>query len=183
VDRDLKLAECVASKWRVPRFGTTFREVAPDGADVAILAIPPGERFSVLKDLVGVRALLVEKPLGRTESEGRDFLNACAARNILVQVNLWRRADERMRELASKREELVGRVQAAFAVYGNGLHNNGTHIVDAIRMVLGEVRSVWSAPSTLTLANGPIDGDVHVSSVLMLETGVAVHLAPLDFKS
>jgi predicted dehydrogenase len=183
VDRDLGVVDRVRTQWRVPHGGSTIavacRAYEPE---VAVLATPPGERAQIIEELPSLRAVLVEKPLGTTEESSREFLKLCRTRNILVQVNLWRRADERMRDLAARRGALLGDVQAAFALYGNGLHNNGTHIVDLVRMVLGEITHVRSAPETLRDAHGPIPGDVHVAATLVLAGGLTVHIAALDFR-
>ena len=179
---DAPLAK-VRERWGVTRTGKTVKEACRDYApELAILATPPGERFEAIEDLPSLRAVIVEKPLGTTEAESRKFLAACRARNILVQVNLWRRADDRMRDIAARRDELVGKVQAAFGVYGNGLHNNGTHMIDLVRMLLGEVEHVQSAPESLRDAHGPIPGDVHVATMLTLGSGLVVHLTGLDFR-
>ena len=70
-------------------------------------------------------------------------------RNLLVQVNLLRRADECFRELAAGRMvELIGRLQAAQGLYGNGLINNGTHMVDLVRMLFGEVEEAKAVNAT-----------------------------------
>lgn len=184
VDADPAVAEAVRRRWGVARGGTRLVEVCEGYApEIAVLATPPEERLSVLSELPSVRAVLVEKPLGRDEPAARRFLDACRERQILVQVNLWRRADDRLRDIRARLGDLLGEVQTAFVTYGNGLHNNGTHMVDAVRMLLGEVASVRSVPESLRDAHGPIVGDVHVAATLVLRTGVTVHLAPLDFRA
>lgn len=183
VDVDPRVTSTVRERWGVPHAGASVAEVAKASVpELAIIATPPHERIAVLEAMPTVRAVLVEKPLGRDEAESRAFLDACRARGILVQVNLWRRADERMREIAATRAELIGDIQAAFVTYGNGLHNNGTHMIDVVRMLLGEVASVRSVPESLRDAHGPIPGDVHVASTLVLASKVAVHLSALDFR-
>ena len=106
-------------------------------ADILVLATPPGPaRLELLAAFPKLKAVLVEKPLGRTLDEARAFLDACAARNILVQVALWRRADPAFRALAEgDLAKRIGALQTGHAVYGNGLHNNGVHMVDVIRML------------------------------------------------
>jgi predicted dehydrogenase len=149
--------------------------------EVAVLATPPSERLGFVAALPSLRAVLVEKPLGRDEKEAQRFLDECTAKGILVQVNLWRRADRVFRELAHDLERRIGRVQGGFALYGNGLHNNGTHVVDFLRMLLGEIVSV-QATGPAGPAHGPIPGDVHVPFVLRFASGVIVQASPLDFR-
>jgi predicted dehydrogenase len=126
--------------------------------------------------------VLVEKPLGSTMSESLAFVAACEARGLLVQVNLWRRADDRFRELAARIDALVGRPQAVFGVYGNGLRNNGSHMIDFCRMLFGDVARVSANAAALGPAHGPIAGDIHVPFRLEHEGGVIAQFAPLDFR-
>lgn len=183
VDVDDDVTRRVSEGWGVPRTGRSVREACRDWApELAVIATPPAERVHVLEDLPSVRAVLVEKPLGTDEDESRAFLAACRKRGVLVQVNLWRRADAALRRLAATLGDTLGNVQTAFVLYGNGLHNNGTHMIDLVRMLLGEIVAVRSVPESLRDAHGPIPGDVHVVSVLTLASGVIAHLAPLDFR-
>lgn len=184
VDADANVARQVAERWGVPRHGTSVAAVCDAYApDLAVLATPPADRLATLSALPRLRAVLVEKPLGRDEPESRAFLEAARARDVLVQVNLWRRADARTRELAATLSERLGDVQAVQAFYGNGLHNNGTHMVDVVRLLFGEIASVRSVPESLRDAHGPIPGDVHVHATLVTTSGVVVALVPLDFRA
>mgnify|MGYP001412936739 CR=1 FL=1 len=58
--------------------------------------------------------------------------------NLPVLVNYWRRADRLFQALAAGGlTEHVGSPQAVFGLYGNGLVNNGGHLIDFLRMLLG----------------------------------------------
>jgi predicted dehydrogenase len=98
-------------------------------------------------------------------------------------VNLLRRADERLRALASgELQALIGTPECAFGVYGNGLLNNGVHMVDLARMLLGEVTSVEALSRAMPFGAGPISGDVHAAFVLRLQSGLPVAMHPLGFE-
>jgi len=181
VDLDPAVTARVQERWKVPHAGASAKACAYD-AELAVIATPPSQRIALLDELPALKAVLVEKPLGNDEAEARAFLDACAKRNILVQVNLWRRADPVLRDLRTKMLETIGELQTAFVVYGNGLHNNGTHMIDMVRMLFGPITKVRSAPESLRDAHGPLPGDVHVSSMLTLASGAVVHLAALDFR-
>lgn len=152
-------------------------------ADVLVLATPPGPgRLETLSAFPKLKAVLVEKPLGRTLTEARAFLDACAARGILVQVALWRRADPTFRALAGgDLARRIGRLQTGHAMYGNGLHNNGVHMVDMIRMLCGEIAAVQAIGPAASPAGLPIPGDIQVDAALTLASGANVFLSALDF--
>lgn len=152
-------------------------------AEVLVLATPPGPaRAEILAAFPKLRAVVVEKPLGRTLEEARAFLNACAARKILVQVALWRRADPTFRALASgELARRIGALQTGHALYGNGLHNNGVHMVDMIRMLCGEIAAVQAIGPATMPPGLPIPGDIQVDAALTLANGRNIFLSALDF--
>lgn len=180
-DEALALAR---EQWRVLYVEKSVRELARQySPEVAVIATPPQFRSAIIQQLPSLRAVLVEKPLGLNLTEGRRFLEDCHQRKILVQVNLWRRADEGFRALAGGRlTELVGQPQAAFGMYGNGLLNNGTHMVDLVRMLLGEVEAVQAVGGTVPYQAGPIPSDVQVPFILRLRTGLIVMMQPVRFE-
>jgi predicted dehydrogenase len=152
-------------------------------AEVLVLATPPGpERLHILGAFPALKAVLVEKPLGRTLDEARAFLAACTARGVLVQVALWRRADPTFRALAGgDLARRIGTLQTGHAVYGNGLHNNGVHMVDMIRMLCGEIVAVQAIGPLSSPQGLPIPGDIQVDAALTLANGRNVFLSALDF--
>lgn len=154
-------------------------------AEVLVIATPPGPtRLEVLGAFPHLKAVLVEKPLGRTLDEARAFLAACAARNILVQVAFWRRVDPTFRTMAGGGlTHRIGALQTGHAVYGNGLHNNGVHMVDMIRMLCGEIAAVQAIGAATAPDGLPIPGDVQVDAALTLANGRNIFLSALDFKA
>lgn len=158
-------------------------ELAPCEPEVAVITAPPAARLDILEALPTLRAVLVEKPLSVGDDAGERFLAACAERDILVQVNFWRRADPLYRALGEGGlARRVGDLQTAFATYGNGLFNNGGHMVDFVRMLLGEVAAV-QATGPIGPAHGPFAADLHVPFTLILEGGRSVAVSPLDFRA
>lgn len=141
--------------------------------DVAVIATPPEARRRVLDGLPGLRAVLCEKPLGATRGEGRAFLEAARRRNVLIQVDYFRRADRFLRRLAEgELVERIGPVQVGFATYGNGIWNNGVHLIDLVRMLTGDLE----APRRI----GGTDAEP-VFSARSARNGAYFFFAPLDF--
>jgi predicted dehydrogenase len=183
VDPSSETLDRVRERWGIDRVARDAGELPTGWApEVAVLATPPEARRSVLEKLPSVRAVLVEKPLGANSRDAQGFLDLCRERGILVQVNLWRRADEVLRRLLDGAlAQRVGAVQAGFSVYGNGLRNNGTHMIDQVRMLVGEVRVAQALAGVTPWRAGPLEGDVHVPFTLGLEGRRTVAFAPLDF--
>ena len=186
VDPSERALERASTQWQIPYVAKTVEELV-HGYDyqpeVAVIATPPQGRLGIIGRFPTLRAVLVEKPLGVTLAEGQAFIKECKECGLLVQVNLWRRADETFRKLTAGRlVELIGEPQAAFGVYGNGLLNNGTHIVDFVRMLLGEIDVVQAIAGVSPYPAGPIPGDVGVPFSLRIEGNVVVTMQPIQFE-
>lgn len=152
--------------------------------EVAVLATPPRGRLELLSRLPSLKGLVVEKPLGTSLAEGRELVDFCKQRGIAVQVNFWRRGDEFYRDLASHAlKDLVGQPYAVFGVYGNGLRNNGSHVIDFVRMLFGEIRSAEVLSPETSFVEGPIAEDRNLHFLLALESGVNALFQAIPFKS
>lgn len=151
--------------------------------EVAVLATPPQERLAVLKQLPSLKGVIVEKPLAGDLEGSQDFLDYCRRRGLFVQVNYWRRADRVLNKLANGwLTELVGPIQAVFVLYGNGLLNNGTHQVDLVRMLFGDVASVQATGLMNLQDDWPIAGDTNVHFQIKMTNGLVIVVQPLNFE-
>lgn len=184
VDISDEALELARNRWKIPHLAKSVEELTHCyQPEVAVIATPPESRSAIIEQLPTLCAVMVEKPVGLTVAAGQDFLDHCNRRRILVQVNLWRRADETFRSFAAgKLGELVGQPQAVFGVYGNGLLNNGTHMVDLVRMLFGEIETVQSVGGVASYTAGPIVGDVNVPFTLRLCSSLTVMMQPIRFE-
>lgn len=180
VDPDPAARHSAETDWNVPAFETPFlaSHLEPD---ILVLASPPGMRTDALSFLPSVRGVFAEKPLGGVDGEA--LVQIAEGRRIPLQVNYWRRGDETLGTLASGEMKLrIGTLQAGTGVYGNGLDNNGSHLIDMIRMLLGEPIWVQAISDAVPLSGGPVAGDIHVAFALGLRSGAVITAHPLDFK-
>jgi predicted dehydrogenase len=184
VDLNEKALGKARKLWHIP-YAETMIEKIPDlgGIDIAVIATPPGHiRKKIIESLPNLTAIILEKPLGRNLQEAREFIGICNHKNIHVQVNFLRRADVTTRKLANgyiKTE--IGEIQTANIHYGNGLNNNGSHMIDLVRMILGEVIAVQVISKAASFVEGPIDGDINLSCVLFLDSSISVNMTPIHF--
>lgn len=168
-----------SSRWNIPLVVPTVADLPTEyQPDVAILATPATVRFDVVRSLRSLRGVLVEKPIAETISDGEQLVRYCATHRIVLQVNLPRRADATFQRLRDGwLHELIGRPQAVFGVYGNGLENNGTHMVDLVRMLAGEIVGVQAA-----VPDGRGDRSADPAFTLFLEDGGQAMFQPLAFR-
>lgn len=156
---------------------------SPETVDIAVITAPPSARPEIIDALPNLRAVMVEKPLGTFGGEGGKLIDLCQRRNIPVQVNYWRRGARGFQDLVGDElNELIGKPQAAFATYGNGLFNNGSHLVDFSRMLLGEPNSVQACADATACKTSKVSGDVHIPFTLGYDSGCALAVHPLDFE-
>lgn len=101
--------------------------------DLAVVATHSSVRAEVIELALaaGVRALVIEKPLATTIEEARRLSQALDAHGAKALVNYSRHWDPTMTAL---RQQLaagaLGRVQRLVGLYGKGLSNNGSHMID-----------------------------------------------------
>ena len=184
VDPDPSACQSAREEWLVPTVVSSLNDLRDDSRSikVVVMATPPEHRLDMLDCFPNVRAILVEKPLGVDLDSSIRFIKECEKRGIMVQVNLWRRADRGLRDLASgELANLVGDVQTVFGVYGNGLNNNGTHMVDMVRMLFGEVCAVQRIRTLTPFQEGPIRYDTNPAFALETDLGISVLFCPLRF--
>lgn len=152
--------------------------------EVAVIATPPNERTSILESMPNLKAVLIEKPMGSDVEMARRFLSYCSARSIFVLVCLPRRFDKSFRQLMhGGLHDRIGQLVATFGTYGNGLANNGSHLLDMIRMLIGEVISVQAVAGQSVFKEGPILGDLNIAFVCELANHQTVMVNPVWFSN
>lgn len=172
-------------KWKKKVVVSTPAELGDlrENVTLLVLATPPDQRQGILGEFPALRGVMLEKPLGIDLASSRAFLEECERRGIYVQVNLWRRGDKVLRELAKvKLRRFIGRLQAAFGIYGNGLSNNGIHMVDLVRMLVGPISSVQRLPG-LSFREGPLSNNENFPFSLVVKGGTPVSFIPVRFSN
>ena len=84
-------------------------------------------------------------------------------------VNYWLRFDSVLAECKNQLNAKIGKLQFATAHYGGGLLNNGSHVIDCIRYLCGEITEFKYLG---------IEG----SFLLTLESGAPIYFHPLNFR-
>lgn len=185
VDRNASCCEVAKRKWKINAIANDPKSLGniAEKIEVLVLATPPESRLKILKNFPKLRAVVTEKPLGLNLASSSKFLKECRSRKIMVQVNLWRRGDPIMRQLAyGKMKRLIGMVQGITGLYGNGIKNNAIHLVDLIRMLFGEIKWVKRIERSNKIEESPILGDRNFPFILKLNQGPIAYLMPIRFR-
>jgi predicted dehydrogenase len=86
VDKDLERARSLARRFAVPHVFSDYRDV-PVPVDAAIIALPHFLHAPAALHFLGKGiAVLVEKPMARTEEEGKAMIRAAQASGVVLQV-------------------------------------------------------------------------------------------------
>jgi predicted dehydrogenase len=183
IDPDESALVRAREDWGVRYTAKTFDELSEHyRPDVAIIATPENIRLEIIENMQGIKGILFEKPLARNLEEASRVVSWCVANRVVASVNLFRRAEKFSASLSrGKLFEHIGNPQTAHVLYGNGLRNNGIHMVDLVRMLLGEVDNVQAFPS---VGSAPFDADgrQNLAGLLTLKNRCPVYLSPINFE-
>jgi len=146
VDPDSNRRERFRDVWNVPNTFSSLDELLAAGAPDAIsICSVTSEHYTQLLKIIEhgrTRTILTEKPVCEKAEELRSILDAHAAHpETLVLVNHSRRFDPAHRRVAADiRAGRFGSLLGGRCDYYGGWLHNGTHLVDTLRMFLGDVR-------------------------------------------
>lgn len=152
-----------------------FKVIVPD---VIVIATHPDSHCFYIKEAAkaGVKMILSEKPIAHDRKETEEAIAVCGKYGCILLVNHMRRFDAVIKSFKSYinneyvKDTAIGKVRSVIASYDNGLYHGGTHIVDLMRYLLGEVKAV-SAVINHQVASGK--DDCNVDAILQFEFGNA----------
>lgn len=133
----------------------------------------------------GVRAIVLEKPIAERLEHAREIVEEARRRGVHLLVNHRRRFDPLLYPLRDElRDGLVGRIQQVSSYYVYGLVTTGTHLVDAIRFLLGDLEGeiAWVAAFPNERPHFAPPDDPCADGFLGFESGVKASVQSLDMK-
>jgi predicted dehydrogenase len=121
---------------------TLFSDHRPE---VISLAVPTHLHFPIFKEVMAYSpcAVLCEKPIATNTSEAREMVALAESKSCALLVNYLRRFDPGAMEMNKiLKDEVIGSLYKINAWYSKGLVNNGSHYLDLLLFLLGEVAQV-----------------------------------------
>jgi len=184
VDSSDSALDKAKNQWNVPFVEKSIDSLLSKcSPDILILSTPPVDRFNVLKKFSDVDGILLEKPIGLNQKDLEKCYSFIKESNHLVQVNYWRRGDSNFRDLHSgKLVKEIGSPKFANVIYGNGLLNNGSHMIDFVKMLLGPIKEVIVNKKASSPNDGPFSIDRNVNFSLIMDSGLNVNFIPIKFE-
>ncbi len=113
--------------------------------DILSVCVPAEEQGEVVHSAIrhGTRLIFCEKPFATSPALAEDLLEEARRGGSSLVVNYWRRFDPSHGEVRRLiQEKKIGSIQEVRGVYGNGLQNIGSHMVDLLLWYVGPVRWV-----------------------------------------
>jgi predicted dehydrogenase len=185
-DADLAKAQEAVAAWGC---GTAFADAGAmfkaQAMDLAVIATHSSVRLGLVQQALaaGVRTLVIEKPLAGSLAESRQVVQAldeCGARCLVNYLRHWDPALDDLRQRIASGE--FGRVQRLIGLFGKGLSNSGSHMID-LAGLLCNARPVaaraWAAPLPASEADWSAGSDAVADGQVRLETADG-HSVQLD---
>jgi predicted dehydrogenase len=183
VDPQTEARQSFMRRWSVPHGFATVDEALSSGLefDVASVTAPTSEHIAILRRLLAspVRAVFAEKPLGGNPAEAARVVAEYERAGKPLLVGYLRRFDPSMQSL---RDEIArgewGTIRTIVGLYGRGVMNNGSHLIDLVGFLTGE-KPIGTVAINGVRPDG-ISGDPTVDATLRVEDGPLIHLAGGD---
>lgn len=113
--------------------------------EVISIAVPTHLHFPIFNEVMAhsPRAVLCEKPIATNTSEAREMVSLAESKSCALLVNYMRRFDPGAIELNKiLQNEVIGSLYKINVWYSKGLLNNGSHYLDLLLFLLGEVAHI-----------------------------------------
>lgn len=146
-DLDQNLAEQFAAQYEGARaytdYGQMLREAAPEVVIVATTTAAHAP-LTIQAAEAGARGVFCEKPMATSMAQGRAMTEACRLHGTVLVVNHQRRTSAVFMETRRLMESgAIGRVQLIRASCQGDILSDGTHLIDTVRYLVGDVDAKW----------------------------------------
>jgi len=139
-DLDPIKARQAGDMWKVEKtYSDCEKMFAQVPVDIAVIAASTSSRSTMIMPALEakVKVLVIEKPLATTLEISQKLAGAFEALGTKTIVNYLRRWDPSMLQLRqSIRAGELGSLQRLVGIYGKGLTNNGSHMIDLVSFLL-----------------------------------------------
>jgi predicted dehydrogenase len=184
-DSDAARAEAAAARWGcLTAYDNPRKMFGCEKVDLVVVATTSSARWSVIEPALsaGIKFFVIEKPIATTLRESSVIASALAAAGARALVNFSRHWDPAMRDLRARiLAGNLGALQRLIGLYGKGIANNGSHMIDLVATLCAakpvRVRSLGS-PLPLTESSWSEDAEPALDAQLVIAgaTGAEIQL-------
>ena len=177
VDPDDAARAAFADRWGIARHAATIDGLHAQEGEFEVVSVCSPTAFHArnMADAIALRPRLVfcEKPVADLLDEARRLVEMCDRSGVALAVNYTRRwAPDIVRLAREVQSGAWGRVLSAAGWYTKGVVHNGGHMIDLLRMIVGEVElaacgapvhDFWDDdPTVPALLGGPNGSNIHL---------------------
>jgi predicted dehydrogenase len=178
VDPDRKRRVEFQKYWGVENGYDTVAEISQQAFkfDVVSVCSPTSLHLDQLKLVLALSPALVfcEKPIGEEFNKAASLLENYSKKNISLLINYSRRFDESVDRLKCEIEiGKYGVLRSVSGYYNKGLLNNGSHFLDILRFLLGELSVDYVGRPIVDFK----ESDPTVPLVLLTSEGIQISLS------
>ena len=181
-DVDYEKAKEAAIIWGTRVFNDIDEVFNNNDVDIVSICVPDEYHFEIAKKVLDYmpKLLFLEKPLSRTIDEAEQIVSLCKEKDIPVLVNYSRRFVTEFEDIKYKfNQGKFGGFVGGTAYYGKGVLHNGSHLIDLLRYILGEVKNseVVKAYADFYLDDPSVTGILEFDN----NTIVGIHGIPCNY--
>lgn len=165
VDPDAAARRRFEERYKAQSFASVSELYRAQAPHVVSVCVPTEVHPIVFRDVVerNPKAILCEKPLAPTVEEAQIMVESAERNGVLLLVNYIRRFQPALASLKRRVESgEFGKFYKGVQWYSRGILNNGSHFVDMLSMLFGEVTHVEVLQSGRTFGAFDCEPDVRV---------------------
>lgn len=143
VDINKEKGQKAAELWGCNYYGSIDGAKAGNKIDIVCIAVPDELHFEYLKKAMDmdVKLIFCEKPITKNLKDAEKLLEIYSSKNAKIVVNYSRRfVDEFYGIKNDYNGGKYGKFLTGTGYYGKGIMHNGSHMVDLLGLILGEVK-------------------------------------------
>lgn len=157
--------------WEVRSLHADYRQLLEKEAiDILSICTSGGLQAAIVEEAVryGVKVLFCEKPLAFDLAEAGRAWGTAIEHGILMVVNYQRRWSRSLQDLAMELQNGTwGEISRVSVLYPGGIVSNGTHALDLIRWLVGDIETAQAIGRA-----GGDDHDPAVDAVCRTRSGI-----------
>ena len=142
VDPDSSARKRFEKKFERPAYSNIKGLLAREQPEIISIAVPTKGHFVVFEDIIKIRprAIICEKPIAASLKEAEHMLAMSKEHDSVLLVNYMRRYEPGVLALKKALEQgEIGDIYKGCVWYSKGLLNNGSHLIDLLIFLLGDV--------------------------------------------
>jgi len=128
----------------------------------------------------GIKAIFLEKPISNSLQNANEIIKICKKNKIILLIDHQRRFDPFFSSLQSFIKNEMGKIQMINVIYGGGIVNTGTHIIDLLRYFFGNIDFV-DASLSQNLSSNPLDPNIDAK--IVFKNKIVCFLHALDISN